>query len=102
LADLAVDPQHQHRIAGLWHARAPEALHCGHEGHADPGRFSQGDAGRLLDNRISFDHEVGGMGAVTADAEVAGRAEHLLADEVGRTVEHCPAKSRPGVRGKTA
>ena len=51
---------------------------------------------------VGLDHEMGGVRAIAADAEIAGGAEHLAADQVGRPLHDTPAKSRPGVRGKTA
>src|SRR5207245_9670169 len=86
LPDLAVDAHDQHGLAGLRDAGAAQAFHGGDERHADAGGLLPGNALRLLHHRFRLDHEVRGMGAVAADAEIAGRAEHLAPDPARRTV----------------
>jgi len=88
LTDLAVDAEHQHRFAGLWNAGAAKALHGGDEGHADAGGPLPGHGLRLVHHRVRFDDEMAGVSAVTADAEVAGGAEHLAADRTRRPLDH--------------
>ena len=89
---LAVDAQDQHRFPGARHAGAAETFERRDEGHADPGGFLQRQAGGFFDHGCRFDDEMGRVGAVAADAEIARRAEHRFADQVGRTIDHDPGE----------
>ena len=88
LPDLAVDAHDQHGIARLRHAGAAQAFHRGDEGNADAGRLLPRNRFRLFDHGLALDHQMRGMGAVAADAEIAGGAEHLAADPVRGTIDH--------------
>ena len=91
LPDLAVDAHDQHGLACLGDAGAPQAFHRGDKGHADAGGLLPGNARGLLHHGVGLDHEMRGMGAVTANAEIAGRAEHLAPDPPRRPSITTPA-----------
>ncbi len=96
LADLAVEAEDQHRLARLRHSTPAEAFLRGHEGHADPRRLVERNAGRLLDERLGLDDEMGRMRAVAADAEIAGGAEDGAAQPFGRPVDDGPGEIAAG------
>jgi hypothetical protein len=88
LPDLAVDAHHEHGLARFGDAGAAQAFHRGDERHADAGGLLPGNAGGFLHDSLGFDHEMRGVGAVAANAEIAGGAEHLAPDPSRRPADH--------------
>ena len=95
LADLAVQPHDQNGVLRRRHAGAAKSLDRGHERHADAGGFFHRDGSGFLDQRRRLDNQMRRVGAVAADAEIAGRAEHLAADPFRRAIDHDAGKIAP-------
>ena len=101
---LPLPPKHQDHVAFLDAAGILQPGPGGDERHADGTRLEQADRGRLLAQMLDRHHQPFGVGAVAADAELAARAPDLLADQVGRALDHgagivAAGRARPdGVR----
>src|SRR5665213_1242797 len=87
---LAVDPHYQHGLARSRDSGAPETLHRGDEGNADPGSLLPRQIFRLFHHGFGLDGEMRAVGTVAPDPEITRRAEHLATDPTRRTVQYEP------------
>src|SRR6476660_8653004 len=92
LSDLAIDAQNENGLAASRKAGARKTLGGGNERHANSRRLLERHALRLWHKRFGLDDKMARMGAVAADAEIAGGAEDFRADKLARAVDHGAGK----------
>src|SRR5258705_2514852 len=87
LADLAVKSNDKNGLVRTGHPGPAKAFQRRDERHPDPRRLFHRYILRLFHQRRRFDDKMRRMRAVTADAEIARRAEDLAAQPLVRTLD---------------
>ena len=95
LADLAIQSHDHDGVLCSRHAGAAKSLDRGHERHADAGGLFHRDGSGLFDQSRRLDNKMRRVGAVAADAEISGRAEHFTACPFGRPIDNDTGKIPP-------